>query len=320
MWRLLFFLPLFALFADKAPITKKKAGEEYPWFTGPLIALSPEVIERGHINIEPYVFALANTGVYDSEWKSQKHPTLWNLFLQPQMTFGLTKFMDFYILPTIYYNLCESESSWGWGDLNLGFDFQLYHDVYVDHDWYPNVKFSLREVFPTGKYDRLNPKKKGTEIGGEGTFDTLVELVVGKLFHFTGIYFLSSRLVFTYTVSSPVSVHGFNFYGGGAGTKGTVYPGQTFNLDLALECALSRNWAFAIDLIGNWESHNRFKGNLGASATPIATGSSFQFTLAPALEYNWSPNWGVIFGSWFTAAGRNAPQFFSGVIAVNYYK
>jgi hypothetical protein len=42
------------------------------------------------------------------------------------------------------------------------------------------------------------------------------------------------------------------------------------------------------------------------------------FSLAPALEYNWSENAGVIAGVAFTVAGRNTSATVMPVMAVNW--
>ncbi len=47
--------------------------------------------------------------------------------------------------------------------------------------------------------------------------------------------------------------------------------------------------------------------------------SSEQWSLAPAIEYDWSTHFGVISGVWFTVAGRNAPAFANWVTAANFY-
>jgi hypothetical protein len=44
-----------------------------------------------------------------------------------------------------------------------------------------------------------------------------------------------------------------------------------------------------------------------------------QYSLAPAIEYNWNIDLGVISGVWFTFAGKNAEAFASWVTALNYY-
>ena len=62
---------------------------------------------------------------------------------------------------------------------------------------------------------------------------------------------------------------------------------------------------------------NRFSGKKGGSA-PIAP-SSEQISMAPALEYNFNANVGIIGGAWFSVAGRNSTQFISWVLALNIY-
>jgi hypothetical protein len=47
--------------------------------------------------------------------------------------------------------------------------------------------------------------------------------------------------------------------------------------------------------------------------------SNEQWSVAPAIEYNWSKNVGLIVGSWFSFAGRNSVRFISGVAALNIY-
>jgi hypothetical protein len=49
--------------------------------------------------------------------------------------------------------------------------------------------------------------------------------------------------------------------------------------------------------------------NLGAQAG---------FGVAPAIEYNWEPNWGVLLGTRFALKGRNVSPSTTPVIAINY--
>ena len=314
-----------SVFADKAPVVLNEKYEELPWLTGPLIASSSLALKKGQFNAEPYIFANANTGTYNEDWKVHKTPTLWNInILAPLLYFGLNDFMDFTVTPSFQYNICEDQENFALGNFNFGFDFQLYEDDYYKHDWYPNIKLSLTENIPLGRYDRLNPKKRGTQIGGNGSYATLIELVFGKLVHISGVYHFASRLAIIYTIPAPVKVRGLSVFGGGEGTRVKVYPAQVLNVDFGFEINLSKNWAFAGDIIGDWATKTRFKGNPGfnsdGSQAKIGPGSSFQFSLAPALEYNWNANIGLVFGVWFTAMGRNSPQFTSGVVAFNYFK
>ena len=82
------------------------------------------------------------------------------------------------------------------------------------------------------------------------------------------------------------------------------------------EYTATKNWALALDLNAVCAAKNRFKGK---STSKVGGPSSIQLSLAPAIEYNWSSQLGVIAGSWFTIAGRNSTRFTSVVGAFNYY-
>jgi hypothetical protein len=146
---------------------------------------------------------------------------------------------------------------------------------------------------------------------------------LSELFHFSGMHYLSARLYFSYFFLAPVHVKGFNVYGGGFETKGKVRPGNVFNTILGLEFSLTQRWALALDITHSYQNKTRFSGNQGilkiGEGAIVGGPSKNQISLAPAIEYNFSENVGVIAGAWFTIAGRNSTEFVSGVIAVNVY-
>lgn len=288
-----------------------------PWFTGSLLAPSGLTIPQGHYNIEPYIYATATTGTYNNNWKSVKRETFWANILQPSIQIGLSPLVDFEFNPTLIYNYTKGAGNWNFGDMPLEIDIQLYKTDKPVTSWNMGLKLALRETIPFGKYKNLNPSKLLTDVGGQGTWQTSVGLDWGNLFYLTKIYFITWRTAIQYAYSTPVSVKNLNVYGGGEGTKGTSYPAQNIQLVTSIELNMSRNWGFAMDILGIWNGKTRFKGTTTA---PMTSPSSLQFSLAPALEYNWSDQLGLIFGCWFTVAGQNSPKFTSGVIALNYYK
>ncbi len=174
----------------------------------------------------------------------------------------------------------------------------------------------IKEVIPCGKYKNLNENKLGTDSVGGGSWQTAFALVWGNLLYIGKGHFFNSRLALQYTLPAPTNVKNLNAYGGDIGTKGTVYPAQNFSVDYGLELTLTQNWVFAMDIVGAWTGKARFKGD---STAPNTRPASAQFSLAPAIEYNWSANIGIIFGPWFTIAGRNSAKFESGIFAFNYY-
>jgi hypothetical protein len=321
LWILL--ISAIPLFADKVITPRHQTDVPNPWFTGPLIAPTYAVIPLGHINYEPYLDVTATTGSYNQHWNVVKAPTLYSTTLQPFVQIGLGYKMDFQIAPTVSYNYCHHAASWAFGDFPLILDIQLL-EPRPKADWRPYVKLILTEIFPTGKYRRLNPHKNGTDSGGKGSYVTEIGIVTGKMFRPTKHFFINTRFLVQYAFPSAVQLKGFNAYGGGYGTNAHFFPGQSLDLDFGLELTMTKNWVLACDFIGLWEKKDHFSGNPGKNAdgTVASLGSkaSIQYSIAPAVEYNWSDNLGVIGGVWFTLTGRNASRFWSAQLAINYYQ
>jgi hypothetical protein len=314
-------LLIFSLHAKKAPLgpyleTTSDRKVDSPWLTGPLLAPSGLTIPKGHYNIEPYVYVFANTARYNKGYRPVKIPTYWSVVIQPSIQIGLTDFLDFQFNPTCLYNYTRGAAKWDVGDMPIGIDIQLYKSDEEIADWITGLKLAIKEVLPLGRYQKLNPKKFRTDLGGVGSWQTTIGLVWGNLIYLKRDHFLSLRLNAQYTFPTQVHVKNFNAYGGGPGTRGKVRPPQNFEIDLGSELTLTRNWVFAMDAVALWQTPFRFKGR---TFLPNSGPSSFQLSLAPAIEYNWNADLGIIAGPWFTIAGRNSLKFTSGVIAFNYY-
>lgn len=311
-----------SLFADKVIVPKANPQFDNPWLTGPLITPSSVVVPVGHANFEPYLYVVAVTGSYDRNWDVVRRETLWETSLQPTLQIGLTSWMDCQFTPVLFYNYTQHKANWEFGDFPFQFDFQIFTPRGMD-DWMPYMKLTIGEIFPTGKYRNLNPKRLGAENVGGGSFQTFMAIDIGKLFHLWDIHFMTARLNIEYLLPAPTKLKGFNAYGGGFGTKARLFPGKTLEVDFGMEITLAKTWALACDVVGTWVGKTHYSGNPGKNAdgTPaiLGMGSSAQFSLAPAIEYNWSANLGVIAGGWFTVLGRNSSRFWSSVIAVNYY-
>ena len=328
MWRALFFLALFPtfLFARKGSVAPPETGEVAPWFTGPLLAPAMNVVGEGAYNIEPYLFATKSPAIYDNDWDTQELPALWNLTLQVPVWVGLTDWCDISFSPSLMWNHKEiGGGAWAQGDFVANVHFQLWHQDWSDAPW-PSIKIGLSETVPLGKYRNLNPKKLGADLGGNGSWVTGFELVVGQVLHITGYQFLSWRIGGRCALfNSLVHVKGFDAYGGGFGANGRIRPGFNGGVDLGLEYSVSRHWAFALDITGYWQAKAKFNGFAGVSVLPgthtvVGRSSAILYTLAPAVEYNWNENLGIITGVWFTVAGKQISKFYSYIFAVNWYK
>ncbi|MCB1827280.1 MAG: hypothetical protein KDH94_02560 [Coxiellaceae bacterium] len=50
---------------------------------------------------------------------------------------------------------------------------------------------------------------------------------------------------------------------------------------------------------------------------PVSEVSTNSFSIAPAIEYNFNGNLGIIAGVWFGVDGRNTPEFASYVFSLD---
>lgn len=312
-----------AVFLEAIEVETEKlpSNEPYvPWFTGPLLAPSGTVVPMGSINIEPYVYIIAYRGNYAPDWKSQSAPIFWSYVFDPYIQFGIAPRVDFTLSVTGEYNKTHGKHSWGLGDSYAALGIQV-----LDESTYiPNLKLILQELFPTGHYKHLNPENLLTDGTGGGSYVSTAGIVIAKLISLHPTKYLNLR--FTAAISFPSAVHlkGISSYGGNPTTQGVYHPSKGLEIDLGLEYTLSRNWAWALDVLYTHGTKSSFHGkngeNLFSNFGGQLSSPTSQFSLAPAIEYNWSKSLGLIAGCWFTVAGSNAYVFRNGVIALNYYK
>ena len=86
--------------------------------------------------------------------------------------------------------------------------------------------------------------------------------------------------------------------------------------------SITRNWVAAMDFWLEQDNNTRVTGNYaladgGAAAAANNSGTSGHLYVAPALEYNFGGNVGVIFGAGIFAWGRNETALVTPVIAIN---
>lgn len=295
---------------------------EGPWMKGPLLCFSKDTFPPGMVIFEPYLYVTESYGHYNGNWRNVSHPAFWVTAMNPYLAVGVTNWLDVFCLPSWGYNRNQGVGNWFWGDFPAGIDIQLFRG-HVD-DPYPSVKLFIQESFPTGKFDRLDPAKQGTDAGGVGSFVTSAGLVIGKLIHFTGPYWLNIALDCGYFMPAKSHIRGFNAFGASKHTNGTLYLGPYSQFDLGAVLTLSQRWALACDFIADYYQKTKFTAKNPAGyydsshqrKFSTVIGSITQYAIAPAIQYNWSQNQGVMSGVWFTLAGRNTEAFLSWVSAV----
>lgn len=308
---------------NQRKLSKREAAEKAmgPWLTGPLLTPSGNAVPYGHVNIEPYVFVTKNIGFWNNRWQLHRQADSNSINFQLSTQIGLTKSVELSMTPQVMHTKKDGFQSTSFGDLPAKLGFQLMRDD--PNGWKPSMKFNLGEIFPTGVYSDLNPDNASSDATGAGGFMTTLDLVVSKVFYFGQQHFLATRANLSYAFNTRTEVSGFNAYGGGFDTEGIVDPGNSFTAALGLEFTLTRHWALAADFLFIHEGETKFSGTPGTkkdgTLASIGNGEVFQYSVAPAIEYNYNAHVGVIFGYWFDFYGKNTKEFESWIGAINIY-
>lgn len=206
-----------------------------PWYTGPLLTPSAHVLPVGNYLIQPYVFFVQNYAHYDEHGHSHSVPHLNQI--KPSLSpfqYGITEWMDGTLSFGGVRNHQQGQTHWDWSDTTASFGFGLLNES----AYRPAIKFVVQESFPTGNYQKFHPKKANVASTGSGSFETQFSLNISKVVWWASLHPMNFRTSFNYTVNSNVHVKGFNTYGGGLGTRGTVKGGTHLRLILDTNIAL----------------------------------------------------------------------------------
>ena len=314
---------LLLLFAAASPnfiqagefVPSSTPGNVTPWFTGTLLAPTGMVVPIGHYCIQPYFDFNTDTGAYNRHWHDTSTPNFFSYATALNLIFGLTEWMDVEMFPAVQYNHTKGRSAWHFADFPLLFGFQLLSAE--KYEYFPGIQLQLTENFPTGKYQKLEPNKLGTDISGNGSFATTASLVFYKVYYLQGLHYISMIAAFGHTYYAPVHIRGYSFYGGGHRCAGKVYPGNSYEGILSLEFSLNRHWVLALDTLYIHLNKDRFQGTPGVNAS-VGRPSSESLSFAPAIEYNFNENWGIITGVWLSAIGRNSAVFRNALVSFVY--
>lgn len=282
------------------------------WWTGPLLAPSAGTLPRGHVLIEPYVYDVMQYGTYNSNGTPAGVTHSNSFGSLTYIIYGLAKRLSVGIIPVFAYNtVSNGPGSDGvkFGDFAVQAQYQLAQ--YRTGSWIPMTAINVEETFPTGKYDHLGDRPG--DGAGSGAYTTTVSLYTQSYFWMSNRRILRFRLNFSQAFSGRASLDGVSVYGTGQGFHGYAKPGSGFTLDVAQEYSITRSWVFAIDEVYHHSGNTQVVGPGGVTNS----GESHLYYLAPAIEYNWTPNVGAIVGARLVPTGNNTPATVTPVMAVN---
>lgn len=293
---------------SNSPGSVVRQSRDDAWWTGPMLAPSAGTLPRGHFLIEPYFYDViaAHSHGYGS---------------LTYALYGLAEKFTVGVIPTIGYNTVSDGLNGAgirMGDVSLQGQYRLH--LFHEGGWIPTTSVALQETLPTGKYDRLG--ERPSDGLGSGALTTTLALYSQTYFWLPNGRILRTRFNVSESISREVTVQDVSVYGTQAGFRGHAQPGSALFVDLSGEYSLTRRWVLALDATYRYQGNTAVSGyNSLDPAQPsvhLNSGSSAPIGFAPAIEYSWKPNLGVLIGTRIIAAGRNTPTTITPALAINF--
>lgn len=285
-------------------------------YTGSLLSPSGAVTQAGLLAIEPYFQSTISRGAYlsDGSVKNNKHRTdSADSFLL--IKYGITNKLTLQLTPQVnyYWNGKTTSSSIHFSDLPV--DLQYRWIDQIDSRYQPSLSTFLGVSFPTGDYDQLG---RSLDANGSGQYTLRFGLQSQAAYE---VFHRALRFRWWGVARKPLAsrnVKGISNFGTSDGYEGNVRSGLFGNYGFSAEYGLTKEWVLAFDFQYDWAKGTRIKGSYPNSPfMRNVTGASHDIQLAPAVEYNFTPNVGVIAGASVTVDGHNTNDFVQPQMAVN---
>ena len=123
-----------------------------------------------------------------------------------------------------------------------------------------------------------------------------------------------------------MNIKDVSVYGTEAGFRGHAEPGNSFLADASFEYSLTRRWVLAFYVTYRHNGNTRVIGFdvpsrirvQNPSEIQTDSGSSEAFGFAPAIEYSWKSNLGVLLGTRAILAGHRTTASITHAVAINF--
>lgn len=292
--------------------------QESPRFTGPLVTPAVNTMPTGLLNIEPYLIHTNTRGSYNNTGHRREQHAMYRQWqIAVPMTYALTD------SSAVQLTLNASRTSGGgrhtdglrMGDSVVRVQQRLIAPA-ADGTGLV-LALAIAQRFVTGKYQQLDTNPLNAT--GNGAARTTLSLGAQQLQWLANHHALRWRGQLAWSPSpGHVKVHDSSVYGTTEGFRGRARVGQAWNATLAAEYVLNTRWGLVGEAIWNRASAVSVGGrSRDGHTTHHRVAASHDISLAPAVEYHFSPTMGLIAGVQFTVAGRNAGDYVAPQAALN---
>jgi hypothetical protein len=273
------------------------------WWTGPLVTYTAHSLPEGRILIEPYLYDVSERD------RDTVHSLTYILY-------GLTEKLTVGFAPDFAWRSVKSgrdSSGPHLGDLTLRAQYSL--SALDAERGIPDIALAVLQNLPTGEYDRLGRASDGF---GTGSYATTLALYSQMMWWMPTGRLVRTRFDILETFPARVPVEDMSVYGTDPSFVGHAMLGNQLTVETGWEYSLAREWVLACDFVYIHGDPTTTKGAQGAAPIRLDSRNSDIVGYAPAIEYHWSPNIGVIAGVRVFAPVHNARASMAPAIALNY--
>ncbi|WP_199100766.1 hypothetical protein [Dyella sp. ASV21] len=291
-------------------------------FTGPLITPNAAAPPAGAGNVEPYLIYVESHAYYDLDGtRHTQHPGSHQWLLAVPVSYGVTDRLNAQLTAGTLYNVSGRQHSDGTRQTDTTVKLQYMLVAPQANGLGTAVSVSYAHTFPTGSYDRLgnNPLNGG----GDGASTDQLALYAQQRLVLANGHTMRLRGLLNWGPSpSRVTIEGVSSHGTSTGFVGSARLGRSLNAMVAAEYALDRHWALAMDV--TW-GHRRGSSVRGwecrsvdsCEAVAQLAASHWTYSVAPAVEYNFTHSLGLIAGAQISFAGHNSGAYIAPQVALN---
>ncbi|HEY5803167.1 MAG TPA: hypothetical protein VIT90_05705 [Lysobacter sp.] len=302
-----------AMAASASVQAQATANGEAVRFTGPLASSGPP-LPKGLLNIEPYLINTQTVGRYDADGRRHDVDGAsddWQIAVPIQ--YGATDRLSFGVtLNAVYAPDHGSQRHLIAGDTRLSASWLLAQGSDAHQS---KLTLSARQNLTTGQHDRLETRRNP---GATGSGANSTTLALDGQAHFLARNNLRARAGVAWRLpGARAGLHGESAYRTRDGFEGDAELGHGVVANLGAEYSINPNWALASDLVYEYDDAIRVRGRGVEGGVDVTLPSSWRVSVAPAAEYHWSDNAGVIFGALVSLDGRNSAAIVSPQVAVN---
>lgn len=293
-------------------------------FTGPLITPNPAGLPQGNWYIEPYLVRIDSRDHYDGNGdrrRSAERSGAWATVVP--IIYG---FSD-RVMGQVNLSASRSESgsarSSGFraGDTTARLQYLL--QAPNADGTRPAVSVALVQRFSTGSHDRITGNALDAQ--GDGVQRTTAALGVQQVVWLGNDRPLRWRAQLSAgPAPARTAISGTSVYGTDASFQGHIARGSVLGLSVGAEYSFNARWVGVMEMAASRETGQRLSGFARNGRGEIERieehrPASRNVTLAPAVEYHFSPTLGLIAGVEFTVAGRNTGRTFSPQVALGMF-